>query len=108
MNNFDRNTRTLLVSFLVAIFALIPLRFVEVGSQQNLIGDAQVLGEAISIPEETNFEAPYDEIEECINQDEIEEIRNEVATQLQNQDLNEGQIEELLNWLKASEANICS
>lgn len=108
MNNFDRNTRTLIVSFLVAIFALIPLRFIEVGTQQSTIGNAQVLGEATSVPEEANLEVPYNEAEECISQDEIEEIRNEVATQLQNQNLNEVQTEELLNWLKASEANICS
>lgn len=63
MNNIDRNTRTLIVSFLIAIFALIPLRFIEVGEQRTVLSsNAQVLGETVdeNIPK---LEAPYDELE---------------------------------------------
>lgn len=114
MNNFDRNTRTLIVSFLVAIFALIPLRFVEAGTQQSLIGDAQVLGEVISIPEEVSMEveakleAPYDELENCVSQAEFEEVKNEVEIQVQDPEINQERVEELLDWLIESEANVCS
>lgn len=72
MNNIDRSTRTLIVSFTIAIFALIPLRFVEAGKQMELIDtnyainqNAQVLGETIEIEKEPKavLEAPYNEIE---------------------------------------------
>jgi hypothetical protein len=69
MNNSNRNTRTLIVSFLIAVFALIPLRFIEVGQQQELMMQTRVLGEKIEQPmiieEEVIFsglEAPYDQM----------------------------------------------
>ena len=75
MNDFNRNTRTLIVSFVIAIFALIPLRFIEVGEQQNALNQSQVLGETTVVEEiivsddssseevVLGLEAPYDELE---------------------------------------------
>lgn len=70
MNNIDRNTRTLIVSFLIAIFALIPLRFIEVGEQRAVLSsEAQVLGETVDVLKDNveenapRLEAPYDELE---------------------------------------------
>lgn len=41
----DRNTRTLILSFVIAIMALIPLRFYEAGEQQlDQLEHAAVLG----------------------------------------------------------------
>ncbi len=62
MTDNDRNTRTLLVSFVIAIMVLIPLRFIEVGQNSAVVGETQVLGEQVEI-EEKALEAPYDEIE---------------------------------------------
>ena len=44
MDDLARNTRTLIVCFTVALFALIPLRFVEEG-QLVIARQNQVLGE---------------------------------------------------------------
>ncbi len=65
----NRNVRTLIVSFVVAIMALIPLRFMELGEsalQVPEISHTQVLGESVEVEEEVTglgLEAPYDEIE---------------------------------------------
>lgn len=72
MNDTSRNTRTLIVSFVFAIMALIPLRFVEVG--QMIQDQPMVLGEEVQyteevvlpesgISEEVVLEAPYNEID---------------------------------------------
>lgn len=65
----NRNVRTLIVSFVIAIMALIPLRFMELGEsalQMPAISQTQVLGESVAVEKETTglgLEAPYDEIE---------------------------------------------
>jgi hypothetical protein len=65
MNNLNRNTRTLIVCFLIAIFALIPLRFIEAGQQQDYLIPTQVLGEKTEKPVREvqevrlGLEAPY-------------------------------------------------
>ncbi len=84
MNNLNRNTRTLIVSFLIAIFALIPLRFIEVGQQQNYLIPTQVLGEKTEAVMEDNsgLEAPYNEIEKCYSQKEIDDMEKEVEALL--------------------------
>jgi len=67
----NRNVRTLIVSFVIAIMALIPLRFMELGEstlQVPEISQTQVLGESVEVEEGTmglGLEAPYDEIEKA-------------------------------------------
>lgn len=117
MTNFDRNTRTLIVSFLVAIFTLIPLRFIEVGTQQSLMGGTQVLGETMTVPaeetrveptvEEVKLEAPYDELESCVTGEEIKVLEDEVVNQLENNTLSEDQIMAILDEMKRVKDNIC-
>lgn len=65
-DNINRNTRTLIVSFVIAIMVLIPLRFVEVGN--SLGGEASVLGESIVSPE-VRIEPPYDQIDALVEED---------------------------------------
>ena len=69
ITDIDRNSRTLIVCFVIAIFALIPLRFVEYGNAESLT-QPQVLGEQVIQQEpiveevmEARLEAPYDQIE---------------------------------------------
>jgi hypothetical protein len=89
MTDLNRNTRTLIVSFAIAIMALVPLRFIEVGNmmkEYNYVGQnqAMVLGEQtqreeVVLPEtretvesQVRLEAPYDEIDGVVlgvNQD---------------------------------------
>lgn len=47
MTDFDRNMRTLILCFTIAIMALVPLRFVEVGNSTITASNTQVLGETI-------------------------------------------------------------
>jgi len=64
-NDLNRNTRTLIASFVIAIMFLIPLRFVEVGNSYSLMmSNASVLGESIVLPVAPEvktplLEAPY-------------------------------------------------
>lgn len=114
MNNFDRNTRTLIVCFLIAIFSLIPLRFIEAGQEQELMLQTQVLGEKIEQPmvveEEEVFsglEAPYDQLEACITQEEIEMMENEIFLSYQDENLSEEEVEVLLSEIGEKKNNIC-
>ncbi len=72
ISDIDRNSRTLIICFIIAVIALIPLRFVELGQDRELM-NAQVLGESMEVElveeEESKelpiirIEAPYDEID---------------------------------------------
>lgn len=82
MKDFNGNSRTLIVSFVIAIMFLVPLRFVELGNQMSEVSQTQVLGasttvskKAVVLPnaavnEKAVLEAPYDEIESgCRNRE---------------------------------------
>ena len=86
MNNLNRNTRTLIVSFLIAVFALIPLRFIEVGQQQDYLVPTQVLGEKTEeiVENKIGLEAPYNEMEKCYSQKEIEILLTEIENKKSN------------------------
>ena len=127
MNDINRNTRTLIVSFVVAIMVMIPLRFVEVG---QMVGEAQVLGEMDTqvvlpnaevkvVKKAPLLEAPYDEIENskvlgektvvektCIDKVESAELTEDLKGQI-NGSLTRVQLEELVNQLIAVEKNTC-
>jgi hypothetical protein len=66
MEEINRNTRTLIVSFTVAILAMIPLRFVELGNQLEMVDTrSMVLGETsqqVVLPA-SELESPYNEID---------------------------------------------
>jgi len=47
MTNHDKNVRTLVLCFVLAVLALIPLRFAEVGNEITNISTSQVLGETV-------------------------------------------------------------
>jgi hypothetical protein len=114
MNNLDRNTRTLIVCFLIAVFALIPLRFIEVGQMQDqYMMQRQVLGEKTEeiinqpIQEVSGLEAPYDQLERCFGQEEIETMENEIYVSYEEGNLSEEEVETLLNEVGKKKNNIC-
>jgi hypothetical protein len=113
MDNSNRNTRTLIVSFVVAIFALIPLWFVEVGEMQSFMSDAQVLGETISVPTENNYieeaklESPYDSIENCVSKSNIEIEEKKVIETLKEGNLDTQQTAVALEMLRELEIKAC-
>ena len=114
MNNLNRNTRTLIVSFLIAIFALIPLRFIEVGQmQEQYLMETQVLGEKTEeiveepIEEISGLEAPYDQLENCFSQEEIDTLENEIYVSYGEGNLSEEEVEILLGEVGEKKNNIC-
>lgn len=58
-NEFNQNTRTLIVSFVFALMVMIPLRFVEYG---NIYSEPAVLGESVEVAE-PKIEAPFDVVD---------------------------------------------
>lgn len=127
MNEINRNTRTLIVSFVVAIMVLTPLRFVEVG---QMVGEAQVLGEVdtqVILPDaeidsvlKPKLEAPYDEIEamavlgeetvetkECLTVDEAKSMMVDLQKQIAEKELTGGEWKEVIDQLTSIEENTC-
>lgn len=111
-NDLNRNTRTLIVSLAVAIFALIPLRFVEVG--QDMVGSkAQILGEGEQVAEVLEsvmgLEAPYDELETrgCITNERLASKMDRVTEQINSGSLDEIQKKALIDDLESTALNLC-
>lgn len=71
MTDQDRNVRTLIVAFVIAIMALVPLRFYEIGQEVSSLSNVQVLGEVTEervvavepVVEKDVLEAPWNEID---------------------------------------------
>lgn len=108
MNNFNRNTRTLIVCFLVAVFALIPLRFVEVG-QQGYFVQSQVLGDTAEelVDSEIVSEVAMENVIDCISQEEFEEIENQIYVDYMDGKITEDVVESLLVEMGREKDNIC-
>jgi hypothetical protein len=116
MNDFNRNTRTLIVGFVVAIMFLVPLRFVEVGQELNSVNKPQVLGEMSQqvvitpvIGEVAKLEEPYNEIEtqSCIDKTKINELEQSVLSELQTNQMSLSDKLNLLDGLRTQELNVC-
>jgi hypothetical protein len=122
MNESARNTRTLIVSFVFAIMALIPLRFIEVGQMVNsnvqVLGDQDVL---VTLPNSgMELEAPYDEIEfsnqvlgdevvetSCISPEDAGVLIAEYQDKLLNGGLDGEMTDQLVTELMAIESTTC-
>lgn len=105
-DNINRNTRTLIVSFVVAIMVLTPLRFVEIGN--NLDSGASVLGETV-VQSEAKIEAPYDQIDSqipCKLDQEVEEEIGLLTTRL-TEDLSADEAEVIFDEIEGIEATRC-
>ena len=80
MTNQDRNIRTLIACFVIALVALVPLRMVE---QQNLMNEnVMVLGE-----ENYNIEEVYEEESYVIEEEIVEEEVAEEEIKLPNAEI---------------------
>ena len=128
MNDFNRNTRTLIVSFVFAVMALIPLRFMEVGQMVESYDGYQVLGQTslevvlpnAEVTEESVLEAPYDEIDkqqvlgtsteqttECITKENAEGVLTELTQLIEKNELDRGQLDEVIKQMVAVENGTC-
>lgn len=126
ISEFNRNCRTLVVGFVIAIMAMIPLRFVEMG-QIMTMEQPTVLGETVSqevvLPsaevEQKLFEAPYDQEDNvsqvlgtstevnCISRDEANKLYESYATKLETVKLNDLQRQQLADDVLAVEQSVC-
>ena len=77
MTNNDRNTRTLIISFVIAIMALVPLRFYEVGQQSvdmmtslnvQVLGEVEEIAEPTMVPAQPLLESPWNDVDVPLEQ----------------------------------------
>jgi hypothetical protein len=107
-NDLNKNTRTLIVSFVIAIMALIPLRFVEVSNQFG--GKSEVLGDT-SVGYSAVLEAPYNEMESsnssCLDNEQADLMVNDYITQLEDKSVSSVQKDEIVSSIQIVEENRC-
>ena len=119
MTDADRNTRTLILCFTLALMGLIPLRFVEAG-QNRLMERPMVLGETVVVREVVEsrspaiLEVPYDKIDgpslrgtDCLSVDEAGRIIDEMTRGLVSGDYDEVEITEMISEAEEVEARMC-
>lgn len=113
MNEINRNTRTLVVSFVVAIMVLIPLRFVEVGQTVGNNDEVQVLGETMVSQEAAStavLEEPYRTIENnknCVTKADIGSAWAELGAEVESGQIDEGQATDIMAQLVSVEKDSC-
>ena len=95
MNEANRNTRTLIVSFLIAIAVLVPLRFVEIGEMGVGSSETQVLGETIS-------DRPG-----CVQKADIDLAWGQLKLEIETNQVDQEQAKELVANLVTAQKNIC-
>ncbi|HOZ80725.1 MAG TPA: hypothetical protein PK370_00705 [Candidatus Woesebacteria bacterium] len=113
---FNQNTRTLIVSFVFAIMALIPLRFIEAGqefSNAAVLGDS-IINTSVEIKEESELEAPYNEIEsgtyisdDCVSNVDGQTIIDQLTKKIESTKLSYDEIEGVIGEIKEINSRIC-
>lgn len=118
----NRNTRTLIVSFTVAIMAMIPLRFVEVGNQLEVIDrGSMVLGETSQevIMPTSDLESPYNVIDaeveaveavetnDCLTEADASVMIKEISSEMSQDNVSNEEITEYLSEINLVRENIC-
>lgn len=124
MNDLNRNTRTLVVCFVVAIFSLIPLRFYEFGNQV-VANKSQVLGlyreVDISLPDSglrsesvPVLEFPYEEIEasesevvDCVPRSEVDRVVENLTEVLKVPGLEGELVTAAMEEIEKMESRVC-
>lgn len=123
MTNLDKNTRTLVICFTIAVMGLVPLRFVEVGNEMSL--GASVLGErmeevvlpeagepAESEAEKGLLESPYEEIEQgqvrCTTDEDIQSLAKELEWRISSGTSSEEELNFVQVELQKAEENRCN
>jgi len=122
MNDLNRNTRTLVICFVVAIFTLIPLRFYEAGSEMAM-ERSEVLGVQrqveIELPNDklrnesvSVLEFPYEEIEsaeveDCVTEEEADRVVENLTDILKTPGLDSELVTAAMEEIKRVEASVC-
>lgn len=124
MTENDRNCRTLIVSFVVAIMALVPLRFVELGqmgffenSSKPMVLGVDIVNNQVVLPnaevkkeivDDSRLEAPYDsEIVECISNSEAKLYIEEMISLINQEGISKQEQEIYLSEIQDIVENRC-
>jgi len=129
MEESNRNTRTLIVSFVFAIMAMIPLRFVEAGQMMKTSftppSRSAVLGEideAVILPN-AELESPYNVIDgavigeaevidevadsDCILKSDADVLVSSIGEEMMNESLSEVELADLMSELMLISESVC-
>ena len=123
MNDLNRNTRTLIVCFVIGVFSLIPLRFYEVGSQvaeesqvlglqrsvEVVMPDSELRGESVPV-----LEFPYEEVESgveeevsCLTRQEADRVVGSLTELLKTPGLDSELVTAAMEEIASTEARVC-
>lgn len=105
MTNFDKNIRTLIVCFVVAIVWLVPLRFAEVANQQSVNSQTNVLG-----VETVNNELPAKEVDlgkRCLSESDVNVLIDKIEKDLNRQDLDQTKIDDVISQIEGIKNSQC-
>lgn len=104
MTDFDRNVRTLIACFVIAIFGLVPLRFVEIANgQTKMLERQQVLG--ATTVEEKKPEIDFNK--RCLNSEEILIKIDEIQQKINTGNLTEDELNQLLGAVREIQSVRC-
>jgi len=120
MEEINRNTRTLIVSFTVAVMAMIPLRFVEVGNQLEVIDSrSMVLGETSqeAVLPKSELESPYNVIdavgvveienEDCLTEADAAVLIREISSEMVGEEVASDQVDGYLSEIRLIKESVC-
>jgi len=126
MTDQDRNTRTLIVSFMVALMVMVPLRFIEatkttLEEANRVLGETtvkqpvkRVVSEKPVVSVSTELEAPYNVIDEAPKKDCLSTetatkmIETIIKTSGKIEEMNESDSYVLFEKIKKVEERVCN
>jgi hypothetical protein len=91
---FNQNTRTLIVSFVVALMVLIPLRFVEFS---NSYSSQSILGESVELVTD----------DDCLSDEYVDEAVSLLINETDVEGISDIQAQDILNEITKFESSRC-
>jgi hypothetical protein len=116
MDDTSRNTRTLIVSFVLAVMVLIPLRFVEVGqvsssNSSQVLGETTVNRETVATPTAA-LEEPYQTIESqkhnCVSRSDLDAEWEKLKTDVEDNKIDKDQTLNAASMFISMEKSVCN
>ncbi len=104
--DINKNTRTLVISFVVALGVLVPLRFVEVGNMMTAStgGNYQVLGESVARDEEVVLP---EIVEECLPEDQVMPMVKALLSEVTSPGIGESEADAKLAQIEILQNRVC-
>lgn len=104
-----KEARTLIVSFVIALGVLIPLRFVEISNLSSFEDNTNVLGvsDEIVLPKESSGVLVGGASVDCISREDADLLSNEILTELALKKANNKDKDLMMENLSEIEKNTC-